>query len=378
MQNNTVPTWDELLASMNTVTQHPSDTAWAIYRYLNANLETLSSQEARTLLASYMKIPLQRPSLLHSCILGVAVKMTERYADFRFPQFLTAWGYDRNLRAEDRQKQTGKDGRTYLSLQERTERAAKSYALHHAEQRQDVAAVISEGQEISGITPMIATKMYETERNGRRMKSVKLIAGDGKELLADSHQFKCKPWEIVGNVFDVLTRTSAEGNMRVAEIAASQKPVSELFPPVVGYVDRFDSQHQHYHIFDSLSRHFVAEAPKLRPNVGNYVMFSPVIPAQDKFKSAIIINGISLDEGRKAFGIYDAVVKYVNTEKGYFYYQITSAIPSTPEGTITQEGSAQLSLLNGAPLNVGQPLRLIMFLKRGKDGTKRNAVVEIL
>lgn len=372
-----IPSWEELLTSMNSASLHPNDTAWDILRYMNGHHDSLTSQEARMLLASYMKLPVQRPSLLHSCILTTAVKMTERFPDFRFPQFLKIWGYPQNLRTEDQQKQKGNDGRVFLSLKERTEKALRSYALHHPEQREEIAALVPDlMSEKTEIITMVATKMYETERNGRKMRSVKLIGADGRELLADSHQFSCKPWEIVGRLYDVLTRTSSEGNVRVAEVAASQKDIAEVFTAIVGYVDRYDAQHRHYHIFDSSSRHFVAESPKLQPTAGGYVRFCPIVPALDKFKVAIVTGIMSKEEGRKEFGTYDAVVKYVNTEKGYFYYRITSAITPTPEGTISEEGSAQLTLFNGATPAIGQHISIVMFLKRGKDGTKRNAVVE--
>lgn len=372
----TPPTWEQLIESINSAKEHPADTQWLIYQYINHNIETIQSEIARRLLAIYFNIPHHCPSLLHSCILTIALKVSGRFMDFKLPHFIKVWGYPQSLRPEDCTPQTGKDGRTFLSLKDRTERALKHYALHNADQRELVATFVP--SIATELRPMVATKIYETERNGRRMKSVKMVAADGQELLVDSHLFKCKPWEIAGRTFDVLLRTSKEGNLRAEEVVASQVAVTDIFPPVVGYVDRYDMQHQHYHIFDSLSRHFVAERPSVRPMVGGYVAFSPIIPKVDKFKSAIIARNLPTDEGREAFGIYDCIVKYVNTDKGYFFYTITSAIPTTPEGTISPEGSASLSLMKGAPLAVGQHIRIIMFLKRGKDGTKRNSVVEIL
>ena len=224
---------------------------------------------------------------------------------------------------------------------------------------------------------MIAVKVYETEKNDRKMRSVKLVAADGTEMLADSHTFDCKPWEIQGQMFDVLTRTSKEGNVRAHEIVSSEKKVEDEFPLEVGFVDSYDAQHGHYHIFDTQSRHFVAEKPKVNCSVGGYVWFVPVIPKDSKFKSAIVVRTETQDAGRDAFGPYSAIVKYINQEKGFFYYKILSDLPSTDEGVITDEGSAQLSLASNQ-LVVGQEIRLIMFLKRGKDGTKRNHVVEIL
>lgn len=287
MQTNKVPSWDELMQSLDTATQHPLDTAWNIYRYLNANLKQMNSEEARRLLAIYTKLPCARPSLLHSCILSVAVKMAGQFPDFRLPQFLDIWGYPTNLRQEDYSRQTGNDGKSYPSLKERVDMRCKRYA----------------------------------------------------------------------------SRQSA--------------PEHDARNAIVGYVDRYDPKHQHFHIFDNTSRHFVAKNPKVTPTVNGFVRFIPVIPKEGNFKTAIILAGIPAEQGLQLFGTYEAKVKYVNTEQGYFYYTITSPIPETPEGTITQEGSASLSLA-AAPLAVGQSIRIQMFLRRGKDRIKRNSVVKVM
>ncbi len=346
------------------------DTAWNIYRYLNQNYKELGSTESRVLLNSFLKIPLARPSLVHSCILGLALKLCDVFDDFRLPAFLQVWGYPQCLRPEDRERQTNAEGRSFLSLAERAERTLNHYMLHHANERPAT-------DEASAILPMQAVKVFETQTDGRKRKSVKLVGPKGEELLADSHAFPCKPWEIVGKLFDVLIRYSKEGNPRVDEVVVSQQSVGDVFPPVVGYVDRFDGQHGHFHIFDSLSRHFVAENPRLKPTVGSFVMFSPIVPAVDKFKSAVVTQLLTPDQGQQAFGLLSATVSYVNQEKGYFYYKLTENPPTTPEGTITLEGSAQLSL-SPVSLRVGQLVRLLLFLKRGKDGAKHNYVASIL
>ena len=277
-------TWEELMCSINDAVLHPYDTAWDIFRYMKEHLHEMSSQEARSLMAIYVKIPLDKPSLLHSCMLGIALKMAARFKDFRLPQFLEIWGYDRMLRKDDRERHDGSDGKKIPSLKERTEWALNRYKEEHPELMRDDA--------------------------------------------------------------------------------------------IIGYVDRYDAVHKHYHIFDCASRHFVAKEPRITPEVGDFVHFVPVIPKHGNFKTAIVTDTVTVEEGRREFGLYDAKVKYVNKEKGYFYYTITSIIPSTPEGTITQEGSARLSLLPDA--KVDQVIRILMFLKRGKDGIKRNAVVMVL
>lgn len=367
-------TWDELLDSIATGAAHPDDTNWKIYRYLQNNYKTNGSVTARTLLAAYMKLHVKRMSLVDSCMLGMAVKISETYGDFKLSKFLEAWGYDSCLRAQDLQRQTGKDGRQYLSLKERVERALQSYRLHHPEECNG---------ECEGIVSMYAAKVFEKEINGRKLRYVKLVATNGSELIADSHQFPCRPWEISGRIFNVLTRVSKQGNERVSEIVASAKRVDEAFSAEVGFVEFIDESHGHIHVYDSQSRHFVADKSAhtaLKISVGNYVRFCPIIANGDHFKSAAIVSVMDKYEGRKAFGIYEAKVEYANVKDRYIRYSLESAIRYTPEGNIIKAGFASTANLPEDVRNgmvQGSHVRLILFLKRGKDGMKHNYVADI-
>ena len=367
-------TWDELLDSIATGAAHPDDTNWKIYRYLQNNYKTIGSVTARTLLAAYMKLHVKRMSLVDSCMLGMAVKISETYGDFKLSKFLEAWGYDSCLRAQDLQRQTGKDGRQYLSLKERVERALQSYRLHHPEECNG---------ECEGIVSMYAAKVFEKEINGRKLRYVKLVATNGSELIADSHQFPCRPWEISGRIFNVLTRVSKQGYERVSEIVASAKRVDEAFSAEVGFVEFIDESHGHIHVYDSQSRHFVADKSAhtaLKISVGNYVRFCPIIANGDHFKSAAIVSVMDKYEGRKAFGIYEAKVEYANVKDRYIRYSIESAIRYTPEGNIIKAGFASTANLPEDVRNgivQGSHVHLILFLKRGKDGMKHNYVAEV-
>ena len=367
-------TWDELLESIATGAAHPDDTNWKIFRYLQNNYKTMGAVTARTLLAAYMKLHVKRMSLIDSCMLGMAVNISETYSDFKLPKFLEAWGYDQFLRPQDLQRQTGKDGRQYLSLKERVERALQSYRLHHPEE--------SDG-ECEGVVSMYAAKVFEKEKDGRKRRYVKLVATNGSELIADSHQFPCRPWEISGRMFDVLTRVSKQGNERVSDIVASRKRVDEVFSVEVGFVEFIDESHGHIHVYDSQSRHFVAEKSAhtaLKISVGNYVRFCPIIANGDHFKSAAIVSVMDKYEGRKAFGIYEAKVEYANVKDRYIRYSLESAIRYTPEGNIIKAGFASTANLPEDVRNgmvQGSHVRLILFLKRGKDGMKHNYVAEV-
>lgn len=373
-----VLSWDELLESINNGASHPDETQWAIYRYLKENYKNEGSVMSRTLLAAYMKLHVNEPSLINSLMLGIATKVSEVYPDFRFPQFLKAWGYKGNLRNQDKERQTSKDGRTYLALVERVERALQSYLLHHPEEeREDCNLIVS----------MYAVKVFEKISDGKKRRYVKLVAANGSEFIADSHQFPCKPWEICGHMFDVLTRVSRQGKERASEIVVSKKRVDEVFSTQVGYVDGIDESHNHVHIYNAQSQHFVAEKSTLstQPSIqnisnGSFVHFCPIIANGDHFKSAAIIRILNKDEGRKAFGMYEAEITFVNRQEQFIRYAITQDIRPTNEGTISKEGFATIAAISNEDkqkIAVGKHVWLLLFLKRGKEGTKRNHVAEI-
>lgn len=368
-------TRQQLEEALATGRQHPEETLWTIYRYLKAHYAAMGSVEARTLLAAYVKLHERRPSLINSCMLALALKIHEAYADFRLPQFLQAWGYEACLREEDRQPQTGKDGRRYLSLRERVERARASYLLHHPEEAQG---------DCDAIKPMYAVTIFKKEGQGRMRRFVKLVAPDGLSLLADSHQFPCKPWEIVGRLFDVLTRVSQEGHPRAMEIVTSDKRVEEIFASEPGYIDSVDLEHDHVHVFDLQSRHFVSDRAAVHlPGLacGRVVRFCPIIARNDPFKSAAIIEMLPHEAGLEAFGTYEATVVSVDRELQCWRYALAAVQPSQrltqAAQSVRREGYASLLVLpesRRATLAPGQSVRLVLFLKRGIDGLKHNHV----
>ena len=87
-----------LISSADTILHE--DLGWVIYRYIKANLNTLSSIDVRRLLAQYMKLNNTRPSLLHTQILQLALNFAKDHPDFIFYRFLQLWN-PHNLRDED-------------------------------------------------------------------------------------------------------------------------------------------------------------------------------------------------------------------------------------------------------------------------------------
>lgn len=67
------------------------DFGWIIYRYLRKCYESCGSLNARKALHIYLQLENSRPSDLHSCILNLSIKISEKYSDFQFLRFLDIW-----------------------------------------------------------------------------------------------------------------------------------------------------------------------------------------------------------------------------------------------------------------------------------------------
>ena len=92
--------------------------------------------------------------------------------------------------------------------------------------------------------------------------------------------FAENPKFIQGHLYDAVTYSSPERPdfEILQEVTLSAKFITDLFDYEVGYVDCFKIHNRHYHIFDSLSRHFVAENPDIDILPSDYVLFCPIIP----------------------------------------------------------------------------------------------------
>lgn len=363
-------TRQQLTVSLNSDAK-PDEKGWNIYHYLKATgAQGLSSTDYRALLLEYLRLPTTRPSLLHSMMLALALKCAETYPDFRLPGFVEMWGVD-FLRKDDFERRHDDKGRTFHSLAERLGASLLRYFAQHADDVADDAIMrlaLQQGEKLGFLPPqpMAAVKMFESEHDGRKVRMVKLVGADGTELSTDWRIFRTKPWEIVGRIYQVLPRRAEKsGNVRVDAIGVATASAADVFGSVTGFVDSYDEKHKHYHIFDNTSRHFVAEAPQLRPRVGDYVRFAPVVPAVDAFKSAIVLSMETKDAGREAFGPVNATVEYVNTEKGYFAY----IIPGQPRAFAKLKAATR-------PLKPGDTVSLIIYERRGPDGVKRPFVAE--
>lgn len=395
---------------------NPFSRGWEIVKALNTGVPTISSVEARKLLAEYARL-MQLPASisdsargLHSAILSVAVKMAQVYPDFHFVPFLSLWGLE-HLRPEDSEQQTDKTGKKFPSL---VERMAKSYAYsllfhpgEHLESELEALLVghiqrkgyiFSSPQSTDIAHTFLATRTFTTEVRGRKMVFVTLLSPDGIEISAEVHTLttyqKFNYNAIPGTLFSVILRTSDSGSMRIeAAIPSTLQQIDGIFQTGIGYVESIDSSHKHLHIYDSHSRHLVAMQDGFihdgdrvvsarNIGTGTFLKILPVIPREGKFKSAIIIKQLSFDEGAAAFGYRKARITYVDKQKGWCSWELLpgespiiedgTTSPSFTQGYISQH---ILSDIDINQLSVDTETSLITFLKRGKDGEKHPYVV---
>jgi len=391
---------------------NPQETrGWEIVKSLNDSLKAKDASESvalRKLLAEYMKLGCKKPSRLHSAILSCAVKMAVTFPDFHFVPFLDLWGLE-NLRQEDSNTLTDESGKRLPSLAERMTKAYAYSLLFHPEERLSAEAesmikptLIKKGfvtkchdSDVQIVISAIATRTFHTEVRRRKMLFVQLLTEDGEEIITEVHTVtafsKIRYNEIEGRLYNVILRTSDNGKRRVEAMCLSQRMVADCFETAIGYIEHVDTTHCHIHVFDNLSRHFVSKysTPTTVRKEGQYVEFIPVIPKEGNFKSAIIVR--MMDNGPEVFGYRNVVITYSDEEKGFAAWELlpesdgeihpivesnamTPQVPAT-KGYINQS----LATTKGMSLpKIGDKLRIITFLKRGKDGKKRPVVVDYI
>ena len=92
------------------------DFGWIIYRYCKQIVGWYDSSKARAALATYLKLDVERPSLLHSGILRLAIELEKNNkANFKFTRFLEMWGFD-NFSDDDWRQFRTDDGKTLPSV----------------------------------------------------------------------------------------------------------------------------------------------------------------------------------------------------------------------------------------------------------------------
>ncbi|MBQ0159212.1 MAG: hypothetical protein KBT28_01125 [Bacteroidales bacterium] len=91
---------------------------WAIYNQLKEG--NLPSIEMRKLLVQYLRLEIERPSMLHSMLLYTVLKKYAGYTDFNFTSFFEMWGGVSCFRADDWKGAKTDNGKFRMSLAEKT------------------------------------------------------------------------------------------------------------------------------------------------------------------------------------------------------------------------------------------------------------------
>lgn len=351
---------------------------WIIGKALFKHADELGALICRQLLAEFMKLNVERPSRLYSFMMMAATKIAAQYAEFHFVPFLQMWGIQ-NLQSEDFLSAKSDDGKTFPSLAERICKQYMLALLHRPEETLDDSAYSMAHKLMLdygyyGVRTMVVTRVTQSEMRGKRLYFAQLVAEDGAESMV-TRPYPPK----VGQLFDAVLRyKKGTDELSVVESAAARAHIDEAFTVVGGYVEHIDLQHNHIHIYDSASRHFVSSGQNIRVNQGDFVRFVPVVPKKNKFKTAIITAPMPHDEGAKFFGLREITIKYVDQEKGYCAWELVDkSAPIVELGTT--EPSYVSGFINKALFEqYGRPmpqknttLQAIVFLKRGKDGLKR-------
>ena len=158
---------------------------------------------------------------------------------------------------------------------------------------------------------------------------------------------------------------------------------TDVFPTAIGYVEAVDEGHGHIHIYDSLSRHFVAHIQRFsKEKAGDFVRFIPIVPQTSMFKSAILLSIVPPSSPEVQNSLREVRITAINKEKGYAVWELTD-----PEHPITEQlsplqlaqGETSPSFTSGY-LHLTEELssslalssyKALIYLKRGKDRQKR-------
>lgn len=391
------------MSGNNSAYANPQESrGWEIVKTLNEGVPAMDSVSARRLLAEYLKLSVRKPSKLHSAMLSCATKMAIAYGDFHFVPFLEMWGVE-NLRPEDSENMVDSSGKRFPSLAERLVKAYIYSLMFHPQEHLQVEmesimlptirlkGYVTKGEDlpVAVVNHAIATKVFTADVRNRKMTFVQMMLPDGEEIVAEVHTLttysKLRYADIEGRMYDVILRTSDKGKQRVEAAVLSQMPVNEAFNTAIGYIEHIDDGHRHIHVFDNMSRHFVAPFEKTNITVGQYVEFIPVIPKDSNFKTAIITR--VLEDGAALFGYRMATITYVDREKGYAAWEllpdangiVIPIVEANAKETIepaTKGYISQRTLQGKALPEKGTHVKLITFLKRGKDKRKIPYVVD--
>lgn len=355
--------------------------------------EALGALRCRQMLAEALQLPLQRPSYHYSGLLRAATKMAALFPEFHYVPFLNLWNPLANLRREDFEEIKSKDGKTFRPLAERMVR--QLYVAQFLRPEEKPTFEVPDSFGYLPICCMAVTNIQHRESNERHLYFVQLTDKEGETINCEMHLLRANPltadpskksYVNIGQIYNVLLRKGEKG-LRVIDAILSPRKVIEVFPTAVGYIEHVDKAHGHIHIYDGESRHFVSQGQRfIKADQGQLVEFVPVIPLTSGFKTGIIVNTRrSQTDLRQAFPEREVAITHINTQSGYAVWELTDKSRPIREtlsdyqkgkGETTEEyvsGFINLELLRQTmpEISVGNKAYGIIFLRRGKDGTKR-------
>lgn len=404
-----------------------NDYAWTVAKQIFLHIKEIDSLTSRQLLSDCLKLPIKRPSKLYSALLSAAVKVSATYPDFRFAAFVRMWGIE-NLRPDDSLRETGKDGKSYPSLTERTAKALGLSLLAYPETdapSEGTASPLASFLSAHGYTiqQMIVTRVRDVlGRDGRKYFFVTLTSPDGLEIEGIGNKLFPNPkyplpegkrhFANVGQLYHCLLRAkdpvagAPSTDLTLVQGVLSLQKSTDVFPEEVGYIETIDPKSGMMHIYDRYSRHFVAHVLRFsREQAGNCVRFIPIIPKASKFKTAVIIGRTPIPEASSEGLVREIRITAINTERHYAAWELTDKthpiteqlsplqtsqgetspafttgylnLPQPPETTAPASSFSPLPNTLAPALAPSQQLRALVYLKRGKDRQKRPHIAKV-
>lgn len=359
--------------------------------------DRVSPDLARRLLADYFGLNIDHPSLTHRAILRAALALHRVTSDFHLVPFLRLWDLS-NLREQDYMTSIDADGSILPSL---CVRVAYAYIAALALRPDEVLA----DDELQPLLPviqahglsvqtLILTQVRHNHLRHSGLPVAKLVSADGREFMLPATKLSANPCLVtdqqafrlrVGDLYDCVVRcedqaagAGGQKGFLCSYGYHSRRTLTDVFPIVAGYVQHIDSGHGHIHIYDAGSRHFVARLADTACSVGDFVLFAPVVPLHDRFKSAFLHQVLPPHEGRAAFGLRQIRICGIDsTRRSALWTLMDSAHPVVETDTSAPacvEGMVWLDVFEqcGIPYpKMGDLYEAVIFLKRGKDGIKR-------
>lgn len=90
-----------LIANQSLLSSHKEQCGWILYWYIKSQINVASSLDLRRLLKQYFDLKYNEPSILHSYILSLAIRISKVAPQFRLVSFVKLWDL-KNLRYDDK------------------------------------------------------------------------------------------------------------------------------------------------------------------------------------------------------------------------------------------------------------------------------------